>query len=183
MQHNVVYQQKDNSWMINSAFYLMLAGLILVMFLYGVFYIKVVMESQTIAAIDEKIAVYGTDQQKQHEKEVLDYKKNIDAFATLLAAHKMSSNIFTFLEIKTLPNVVFSSFTMSESRNEIRLTGEADTMATLSRQFTILEGSADYIQNISVLNSQVIPSGKIGFVFNISLNPGIFAYGAIHANP
>lgn len=183
MQNNVVYQQQDRSWMINVVFYLMLAGFVLVIFLYGIFYFKVSIVTRATAVIEEKISAYGTEEQKQHEQQVFDYKKKIDDFVVLLGAHKMSSNIFNFLEAKTLPNIVFSDFTMSETRNEIRLLGEADTMATLSQQFTILESATDYIKNISVLNSQIAPSGRIAFVFNISLDPGIFAYGAINANP
>ena len=162
--------------MITVVFYVFFALLILAIFSYGVFWVKAYMESQQIAAIDKKIAVYGSSTQKDHEKEVFDYKKKIDDFAALLASHKMSSNIFTFIESTAQPNVWFSGFTMSESTNEIRLAGEAQDMATLSKQFAVFENSKQQVNDITVLNSQVAPSGRVDFVLNISLNPDIFKY-------
>lgn len=161
----------------NVVFYLAIAGLVLVIFAYGILFFKVYMGNQKIADIDKKISIYGTQEQKQHEQEVFDYKKKIDDFALLLNGHKISSNIFTFMEAKTVPNVVFLGFTMSQTRSEIRLSGESDTMATLSRQFQVLENSKEYIKSISVLNSQIAPSGKIAFVFNIFLDEKLFDYG------
>lgn len=163
--------------MINVVFYLMFAGFIVVIFLYGIFYFKVSKANQAIFAIEEKISAYGTPEQKEHEQQVFDYKKKIDDFAVLVANHKMSSNIFTFLEAGTLPNVVFSGFTLSQAESEIRLSGEADSMATLSRQFEVLESNKKYVQSLSVLNSQITPAGKMAFVFNIVLKPEIFSYG------
>ena len=168
--------------MITVVFYVFFALLILAIFSYGVFWIKAYMVNQEIAAIDKKIAVYGSADQKSHEQQVFDYKKKIDDFATLLASHKMSSNIFGFIESTAQPNVWFSGFTMSQTTNEIRLAGEAQDMATLSKQFAVFENSKDQVNSITVLNSQVAPSGRVDFVLNISLNPDIFNYQASNGN-
>lgn len=162
--------------MIHVVFYVAAAALVLVIFSYAAFYVKTYIEKQKMAALDQKIALYGNGQQKQDEKTVLDQQKKINDFTKLIQNHKISSNVFTFLEANTLPGVVFSSLNMSQITNELRLSGEADSMATLGKQFTIFENATKYIQNISVLNSQTAASGKTGFVLNISLEPSIFTY-------
>src|SRR3989344_5515805 len=82
--------------------------------------------------------------------------------------------IFTFIEENTLPTVWFSNFSMSESSNDLRLSGESNNMETLSHQISILENNKDYVSNINILNSQVGTGGTIRFVLNASLNPEIF---------
>lgn len=178
MENNTIYQQKDISWIVNVIFYLATALLALVVVSYGIFYVKAKMQVTKIARIDEKIALYGTPEQKEHEAKVYDYKKKIDDFAVLIADHKMSSNVFSFLEAKTLPGVAFFSLTLSGPEGQARLAGEAQDMATLGKQFGLFEDSQEYIKNISVVNSQIAPSGNIAFVFNIDLEPEIFKYGA-----
>src|SRR3989338_9996159 len=169
METNTIYQQKDRSWMVNVAFYFPAAALALAIFSYAVFYVKTQLQIQKIAAIDRKIAVYGTQEQKQHEAQVFDYKKKIDDFALVVDNHAMSSNIFTFLEANTLPGLAFSSFSMSGLQHEIRLSGEADDMAVLGKQFGVFEENKEHIRHISVLNSKVTALGKIAFTFNIDL--------------
>lgn len=176
MSDNVIYQQKDNSWMVNVLFYFMVAALVLVIFLYTIFSFKVYREGQKITDIEKKISVYGSQEEKEHEKQVFDDKKKIDDFASLIAEHKLSANIFNFLEANTLPGVVFSSFAMSSVKNELRLSGQSGDMATLGRQFQTFEHDKAYIKSISLLTTQTDASGKIAFVFNVSLDPKIFTW-------
>ena len=176
MNNDVLYQEKDRAWMINVIFYVACVILGLVIFTYAIFYFKAYMGNQEIMNIDKNISLYGTTDQKQQEAQVFDYKKKIDDFAGLLANHTMSSNIFTFLETNTLPGVIFSGFTLSTQKDEIRLSGQADNLSALGKQFTAFEHNKDSVQSISVVNSQIASSGKINFVFNISLDQKIFAY-------
>ncbi len=167
---------KSKSWWIEVLFYATLAALIITVFVYGVLAYKTYFYHQKIKEVVIAIAVYSTPEEKALEKKVFDYKKTIDDFAGLIANHKTSLNVFSFMENNTLPNVWFSNFSMSTVSNEVRLSGEAEDMEILSQQFKIFEDNKDYIKNISVLNSQTSSSGKINFVLNISLDPKIFAY-------
>ncbi len=171
----MVTYMRSRKWWISVVFYAVMAMLLMTVTCYGVFAFKAYVYDKKISELDDKIASYSTPEEKAAEKEVLDYKKKIDDFASVIASHKISSNIFGFIETATLPNVWFSSFTMSENDNEIRMVGEAENMEALSRQFNVLESNKEYVKDISVLNSQVSQSGRISFVLNVSLNPKIFS--------
>lgn len=176
---SLFYQLRNNQfrWM-NAIFYFACVLLIVTIFCYCIFAFKVYLQSQKINELDKKLAVYGTDQQKESEKKVLDYKKKIDDFTTIINSHKISLNVFSFIEEKTLPDIWFSSINVSEVKDEINLSGESKNMETLSRQIKTFEESKDYIKDINVLNSQVEQQGKIIFTLNLSLNPNIFTYYA-----
>lgn len=157
-------------------FYSFLAVLITIIASYLIFEYKSYLLRVKIKEVDAKIALYGTEEQKDHEKQVFEYKKQIDNFAAIMASHKIASDVFAFIEQNTLPNVWFSSFNMSAATNEVRLAGEAQTMEALSRQGQLFEKNKDYVKGITVLNTQGEASGKVKFILNISLNPAIFLW-------
>lgn len=157
-------------------FYGVLAAFLAVIFYYGVLAFKVYFYQKKIAELDDKIAAYSTPEEKAHEKRALEYKKKIDDFGAIMDSHKISSNIFAFLEKNTLPNVWFSNFSMAGTSNEIRVSGEAEDMETISRQFKVLETNKEYVKHISVLNSQQGSLGKVSFLLTIALEPKIFEY-------
>lgn len=167
---------KSKAWLIDALFYLSAAVLAGVVFAYAIFWMKASLQNKKISEINEKLAVYGSEQQREEEKSVFDYKRKIDDFTGILNRHKLSSNIFSFIEDHTMPNVWFSEFNMSKAIDEMRLSGEAETMEQLSLQFNALERKREYISGITVLNSQIGPSGKIIFLLNLTLTPKIFTY-------
>lgn len=168
-------KDKDSSWidfLFYSAFVLMMSiGLC-----YLIFSFKVYLQSQKINEIQNRINAYGTDEQRKAEKEVLDYKKKIDDFTAIINNRKISSNIFSFIESNTLSDVWFSGFDMSESKNKIRLSGEAENMEIFSRQVQSFEKSEDYIKEVNILGSEADATGKIKFALDLSLTPKIFNY-------
>ncbi len=167
---------KNKAVWITVVFYVMVILLIVAATCYGILAFKVYFYHQKISEIRTSISAYGTPEEKAYEKLVFDNKQQVDDFTTIINDHKISSNVFNFIESNTLPSVWFFSFNMSETNNELRLAGEAENMEMLSRQFKIFETSTDYIKNISVLNSQVAPSGRPNFTLSITLNPNIFDY-------
>lgn len=170
---------KNKYWLVNSLFYFALASLIVVVFSYLIFTFKVYLQSQKINEMDKIIAAYGTDEQRSYEKKVFDYKRKIDDFAVILKNHKISSNIFIFIEERTLPKIWFSQFEtldLSEPESEINLSGEAENTEVLSRQIQVLEKSKDYIKSVSIASYQVGPAREVKFVLNLSLEPKIFNY-------
>ncbi len=177
MDFSLFYQlrNKQSRW-IDVIFYSVFALLIATVLCYGFFAFRVYFQNQQINELDKKILAYNTVQQKAYEKEVLDYKKKIDDYAIIINSHKISSNVFNFIEKKTLPNVWFSNLNVSEVANEIDLSGESENMKALSSQVQIFEESKDYIKNITVLDSHIAEHGKINFNLRLSLDPKIFAY-------
>ena len=157
-------------------FYCFFAVLITIIASYLMFEYKGYLLRAKIKEVDAKIALYGTEEQKDQEKEVLDYKKRIDNFATIMNGHHLASNVFAFIEQNTLPNVWFSGFNMAQTTGEIRLSGEAENMEALSRQGEVFEKNKDYVKSITVLSSQAQASGKVKFILTLSLEGNIFLW-------
>ncbi len=168
-------KNKESSW-VDAVFYCISALLLALLFSYAIFGIKTYLDTQKINELDGKIAALDSLQQKEKEKKVLDYKKKIDDYYLLIGSHKITSNIFAFIEKKTMPNVWFSNFDISLPANEVKLSGESENMETLSRQIKAFEESGDYINSITVLNSEVQPSRKVKFTLSFHLNQKAFNY-------
>jgi len=168
-------KNKEPLW-INVIFYLLCSLLIVILFIYSILILKVYLQNQKTDEMNKRMSAYEINRQKIDEKKVLYYRKKINDFDLVVNNHKISSNIFIFIEKNTLPNIWFSGFDMSQSANNIKLSGQSENMETLSRQVQIFERSKDYIKNITVLNSQVDIMGKIGFTLDLRLNPEIFTY-------
>lgn len=177
MDFSLLHQLRDSQFRtITIIFYLVCFLLALVAFAYVIFVLQISFANQQIVQLDKKIATYNAPQYKADEKKVLAYKKKIDDFTTIIDHHNISSNVFSFMEQNTLPNVWFFSTSVLETKQEIDLVGEAQDMDTFSRQIKIFEESQDYVSSIKVLNSQVAEQGKVKFALNLSLNPNIFHY-------
>ena len=168
-------KNKESLW-INIIFYILCALLTIIVFTYFIIMYKVYLQNKEMSELGAKIAAYSANQEKIYEKKVLDYKKKIDDYSKIINNHKISSNVFSFIEERTLPNVWFSEFDMSQGTNEIKLSGETENMETFGRQIQVFEKSQDYIKSIDVLDSQVGASEKIKFILSLSLNPKIFTY-------
>jgi len=158
-------------------FYFLSSCLIVAIFTYFLFTIKVNIQTQEINEIDKKMLNYSIYQQKENEKTIVSYQKIINDFSSIIKNRKISSRLFDFIEKNTLPNIWFSNFDMSYSTNDIKLSGEAENMETLINQINFFEENKDYIKSINILNSQINSNGKIKFTLNLSLNYQIFATG------
>jgi len=162
-------------------FYSAWALLVATVFCYGIFSIRIYFQNQKISELDKQINDYGTREEKLAEKEILGYKKKITDFSTLVDNHKISSNVFNFIEEKTLPNVMFSSINLSEVAGTIDVSGNSESMDTLSSQVHIFEENKDTVKSINVLSSQVADNGQVRFTMSLSLDPKIFAYSQANA--
>ena len=170
-----IFKNKESSW-INAIFYFFCALLIILVFIYFIMTLKIYIQTQKIDNIDKKAVTDGMYQQKIDEKKIIDYKKKIDDFSSIVSNRRISSNIFNLIEENTLPKIWFSDFDMLQSANEIKLLGESEDMETLGRQLQVFEKNKDYIKSTNILDSQIEPSGKIRFTLKLSLEPKIFSY-------
>ena len=169
------FKNKD-SLLVNTVFYFSCAILIVIIFGYLALEVKVYIQNQGIDEINKRMVGYSLYQQRIDENSIIDYKKKIDDFSLIIKNHKVSSNVFNFIEENTMSNVWFYNFDMSQSTYEIKLSGEAENIETLSDQIQTFENNKDNVKNINVLNSRVDANGKIRFLLSISLNPEIYSY-------
>ena len=126
---------------------------------------------------DEEIAMQtvGTDQQKEHEKYVINYRNKINDFAKLFKNHEFASNVFVFMKTQTMPNVWFKQFSLDKKNNVVQLSGETNDMDAFSRQVAIFEKNK-YVKNIGTLNSLLGESAMIKFNIDLVLDQNIFSY-------
>lgn len=163
------------SLFVDITFYFMISLLISTVLCYFIFGAKIYSQDKKTKQLESSLAIIGTEDQRTYEKAVFDYQARIDDFAKLIGEHKNSSNAFNFFEKTTLPDVWFLSFTMSGKGNDVKLEGEAENMASLSRQVSIFENS-EYIKRVDIVNSSVSTNSKIKFSLGIALDPKIFIF-------
>ncbi|MEK7664057.1 MAG: hypothetical protein AAB340_01215 [Patescibacteria group bacterium] len=162
---------------IDYLFYFTSILLAATVFSYLIFNFKVQLQSQRIQDVEKESLNLVTGERRVFNNKVLDYKKKIDDFSTIINNHKVTSSVFSFIEENTLPDVWFSDFSMQGANNEINLSGQALNMEVLSRQVEIFERNQDYIESINVLESQTNSTGKVSFVLNLFFDSKIFNYG------
>ena len=159
-------------------FYFVISMLIATVLCYFIFWTKNGFQREDIEKEISAMKTVGTDQQKQYEQQVLSYKQKISDFSSLLKKHKFTSNVFSFIERQTMPNIWFKQFSLDGKNATVQLSGEADSMDAFSRQVAALESSDNkkYIKNVGVLNSTLGNMSRIEFSMSITLNQNIFGY-------
>lgn len=168
------FKEKDSWWHI-VVFYFIASLFVSVLFCYLIFSAKIYFQKRAIAKSEEALLTIGTNQQKDNESKIFDYRNKINDFSKFIKDHKISSNIFVFLEQQTLPNVWFNKFDMTQKNSELVIEGETENMESLSRQTTIFEKS-EHISKVNILSSNIGESGKIIFKMSLSLSPEIFNF-------
>ena len=175
MNFNLVEQLRNHRvGVMNIIFYFLCALLVAIIICYIIFTYKIAGINRSASSLDEKMLIYASVQQKEAENEVLSYKKRVDDFTGLIDNHRISSNVFAFVEQKTLSKVWYVSFNVSETKKEINLLGEAENMEIFSNQVKAFETSKDYINSIAVLNSKTTAQGRVRFTLSLSLKSEIF---------
>lgn len=157
----------------NVAFYVFCSILAVLLLSYFILAFKANVLAEQVNELDVRIAT-GQGQEKILENKLLDYKTKISDYSTVISNHKIISEAFGFIEKRTLGNVWFSTFDVSESA--IQLTGETTDLESLSQQVAVLEKSKDYVTGITVLDTQVQSPTKVRFIMSLSLNQRNFLY-------
>lgn len=101
----------------------------------------------------------------EKEEELRPIKQKIDDFNELLAGHKKTLDIFTFLERICLPTVWFSNFDLS-STGKVNISGEVDNFATLVQQINILRQESALISS-NITEILIDEEGDINFTLSL----------------
>lgn len=159
---------------INIVLYFMSSMLLVLAFSYFMLIVKENVLTENINRLDAQIA----DQDSQladFDQKVLDYRKKVNDYSLVIGSHKITTDVFLFVEKTTLPSIWFSNFDMSQKSGELRLTGQAPDMETFSRQVQIFENNTT-VKNINVLDSRIEDQGKVRFLLSLSLDPEKFNF-------
>jgi hypothetical protein len=176
MDFSVIFQLRNKKfWWMDVIFYFAISLLISTVLCYVIFLTKNIFLVNDIKKETEALLTVGTYDQKNQEKDVIDYKKKINDFTVLFKNHEFSSNVFALMQTQTMPNIWFGQFILDEKNNAVQLLGEADSMDAFSRQMVSFEKNK-YIKNVVTLNSSSGESSRISFGLNLALDKNIFDY-------
>ena len=125
MAFDIIYQLRTKKfWWLDTILYFVLTILIATIIVYFIFDIKISFQEKKLQDLEADIATTGIPQQKELEKKVFEYQKKINDFVILLNSHKTPSNLFSFIEQFTLPNVWFADFNLDTNTPTLKLVGE-----------------------------------------------------------
>lgn len=179
MDFSVIFQLRTKKfWWMDVIFYFVISLFIATILCYVIFLVKNSMQRKDIEKEILALQTVGTPQQKQYEQEVITYQRKINDFSGLLKSHEFASNVFAFMQQQTMPNVWFKQFGLDAKNDTVRVSGEADSMDTFSRQVAVLEKSK-YVKSVGTLNPSLGESARVQFDLGLSLDQGIFSYLAI----
>ena len=167
--------RENKLWWVDVVFYFIISSLIATIICYLIFVVKIYSQKEDIKDFDISLTTVGTDEQKEMEIQIFKDQEKIKDYAPLVENHRISSNIFAFLEQNTLPSVWFSRFSMGGRDADITLSGEAESVEVFSRQVSVFEES-EYLTKITVLSSMLGEQNRTNFNLVLSLDPKIFAF-------
>ena len=123
---------------------------------------------------EAKLAQMKTPEMQEIERGVLYYKNKIDAFSFLLSQHVVCSNVFSFLEETTHPQVWFSRLDLDVGKNLLTLSGQGEK-TSLGQQLMIFSQDERFLA--SELTSIKPEKGEmVIFEVALSLSPEIFKF-------
>jgi hypothetical protein len=176
MDFSIIFQLRNKRfWWMDVALYFVIAVLIATGFCYLLFMVQIGIQQQELKVADENLKGVGTQDQKDQEKVVIDYRKKINDFNNLFKNHSFGSHVFDFMQDQTLPYIYFKRFSLDQKSSSVQLTGETDNMDNLSRQVANFEKNEN-VKKVGQLSSTIGTSGKIEFNVNLILDSKIFKY-------
>lgn len=178
MDFSVIFQLRTKKfWWMDVIFYFVMSLLVATILCWLIFLVKNDMQRKDIEKEIISLQTVGTQSQKDHEKEVINYQKKLNDFSAIFKNHGFASQVFTFLQQETRPNIWFNRFGMQQTAATVDLSGEADNNEAFSRQVAVFEKN-EYVKNINILNSSLSEASKVAFNLSLSLNSKIFSYAS-----
>ncbi len=179
MDFSVIFQLRTKKfWWMDVIFYFVISLLVATVLCYLIFLVKNNFQREDIKKENAALQTVGTDQQKEYEKDVINYKNKINDFTELFKNHEFASNIFAFTQTQTMSNIWFKQFSLDKKNNGVQLSGESEDMDSFSRQVATFENEDNkkYVKSIGTLNSSLGGSAKVEFNMNLVLDKNIFSY-------
>ena len=102
----------------------------------------------------------------EKEEELKPINQKIDDFNELLARHKKTLDIFTFLERVSLPTVWFFDFDLDSNIGKVSIFGQVDSFATLEQQINILKQESALISS-NITEILIDEEGIINFTLSL----------------
>jgi len=176
MPFELLYALKRKKfWWIDILFYFFIAFFFLTIIFYFVLDIGVSAQRHKIEKLSQDIEKFGTEEQKEIEKQIFDYQKKIAEVSELVKLHKIPSNFFELIEKTTLPEVYFPTVTLSTENFEINLRGQTENLENLAKQLAVLRENEN-IKDIKRFETKLGEEAKVTFNLTLLLSPELFLW-------
>jgi len=116
----------------------------------------------------QSISLGGRDQEVA---KINSLNQKLGSFKGILGSHIYSSNIFSDIEKLTLKNVYFDKFSLNTNKNELFLSGVAQSYASFAKQISAFKTKSDFIRDIEIQSTRISKEG-VEFSFRILLIDG-----------
>jgi len=153
-------------------FYFCIALLIMSILTYFVLEYSLKGAEEELKDLKNKISEQQNEENKKLKEDISLVQKKIDDFSIILNEHKLASQVFTFIENSTHPEVSFMDFNFDSEDSSLMLSAQTSNFKTLGEQLLIFQGQED-IENIALSNIYLMDEGNIEFSLNIVLNTQI----------
>jgi len=107
------------------------------------------------------------------EREVVNWEKKINDFATLGNKHYFVSKFFAVIEENCHPRVWFSKLNLDSTSNNFSVAGSTDSFSSLGQQLIIFKENPIF-KNVTLSQVSISRNGQVEFALNITLDPKIF---------
>lgn len=119
-----------------------------------------------VTSVQDQVNQLGQSIPASDQANLLDFYSQVSNLRTLLRAHVLSSQLFTWLETNTEANVFYKQLTFG-SNNQLTLSGNGKTEADVNQQIAIFEASP-MVQKVNVTTVGTSQDGT-GIDFGVTL--------------
>ncbi|MBI2609838.1 hypothetical protein HYW53_01530 [Candidatus Giovannonibacteria bacterium] len=141
----------------------------------GVYFYKTIIEGQ----IKDGNKTLSELEKKFNKEQILEFAKvakSIEASKGLLQSHISVSQVFKFLEGKTLPEVRFSNFGFKTKGEDLLMAGEAESYTDLALQIALLQQQKGVIKSIGLSGISLKEAGNVNFSISLNFEPSVLTY-------
>lgn len=125
-----------------------------------------------ISKIDGEIQSISLRGREQEVSKINRASQELGSFKGILDSHIYSSDIFSGIEKLTLKNVYFDKFSLDVKKNELYLSGIADSYTSFAKQLSALKNKSNFVRSIEIQSTRLSKEG-VEFSFRIVLVDGI----------
>lgn len=124
-----------------------------------------------VVEVDSALSMLTSEVTATEQEQLVGFYSQIVNLKSVLEQHKYGSNIFTFLEKYTLPEVQFTEATLNMEGNNLSLRGNGSSVAIVGQQLAALEAAPGVAH---VLLRDVNALGRATFSFTIVFTDTFF---------
>lgn len=127
-----------------------------------------------IKEVEEKLV--KTPEERSREDNLAKTSQRISSFEEVLKGHKKTSQLFSFLEGISHPNVWFTEFDFQSEKNLISLKGRASSFSVVGEQVAVLKNN-DLVKEIKLEQLSMGEEGEGGaevdFALRLTFKPEV----------